>query len=180
LLRNLNPITYITESSTRRLKVWKMKCCLTPKKENSEYKKLYTYFRMRMSKKTLEFFTQCRAATCCLHTGQKFLCATHCCIHWKWYKWSQLSLPSSSSASNSSCTHKLNMYIINLIGSNAILCFIFDFDPSIFKFMILVPQFSMTDISAPVYLGYFAGIDKLIWWDENELLSENALRSVLY
>ena len=54
------------------------------------------------------------------------------------------------------------MYIINLIGSNAILCFIFDFDPSIFKFMILVPQFSMTDISAPVYLGYFAGIDKLI------------------
>jgi hypothetical protein len=51
LIRNLNPIAYITDSSTRRLKVWKMKCCLTPKNENSEYKKLYTYFRMRMSKK---------------------------------------------------------------------------------------------------------------------------------
>jgi len=40
--------------------------------------------RWKLSKKALGLCHSCRAATCCLHTGQKFFCETHCFIHWKW------------------------------------------------------------------------------------------------
>lgn len=54
------------------------------------------------------------------------------------------------------------MNIVNLIGSNAILCFVFYFEHSIFKFMhdFGPTIFKMSDITATYVFWLFFSIDK--------------------